>query len=108
MLGAIIKNNIVQNVIIIKENQIPSMSVILDCEIVDASPYGLCAGDLRTVNGWTRNIDGEQIILPLLTQQDYDSYSIAANRIIELEQKQKTIAQSAVQEALAILEGEEE
>lgn len=108
MLGAIVKNNIVQNVIIIKEAQIPSMSAILGCEIVDASPYGLCAGDLRTEAGWTRNAGGEQYVLPLLGQQNYDSYVIAANRIIELEREQSYVAQNAAEEALAILEGEEE
>lgn len=108
MLGAIVKNNIVQNVIVIKKEQIPSMSAILNCEIVNAEYHGLCAGDLRTSKGWTRNINGEQVVLPLLEQPDRDSYSIVANRVIELEREQEFIAQSAAQEALAILEGEDE
>ena len=108
MLGAIVKNNIVQNVIVIKKELIPSMSAILNCEIVNAEYQGLCAGDLRTPKGWTRNVNGEQIILPTLDQPSRDSYTIAANRVIELEHEQEFIAQNAAQEALAILEGEDE
>lgn len=108
MIGAIVKENIVQNLIIIKPNQIEPLSKALKCEIVDASPYGLVAGDLRTANGWTRNAGGEQMLLPLLDQKNYDSYTVAAEKIVQLENQQSVVAENAANEALAILAGEDE
>ena len=108
MIGAVVKDNIVENLIVLNESQIEELSSALQCEIVDARPYGLCVGDLRTERGWTRNAGGEQMLLPLLDQENYDSYSIAAQRIVELEETQKYIAEDAANEALAILAGEDE
>lgn len=110
MIGAIVKDNIVQNLIVINEDQIDAISKALNCEIVDARPYGLTVGDLRTVNGWTRNAGGEQIVLPLLEGESYDSYSVMAKKNIELEQNiedaESMGAAMATEEALAILSGE--
>lgn len=108
MIGAIIKNDIVENLIVVNEANIESLSAAMNCEIVDARPYGLAIGDLRTPAGWTRNAGGEQMILPLLDQENYDSYSIAAERVIELEEAQAIIAEEAANEALSILAGEDE
>lgn len=110
MIGAIVKDNIVQNLIVINEDQIDAISKALNCEIVDARPYGLTAGDLRTAAGWTRNAGGEQMILPLLEGESYDSYSIVAQKNVELEQNIEEAgslgAAMAAEEALAILAGE--
>lgn len=110
MIGAIVKDNIVQNLIVINEDQIDAISKALNCEIVDARPYGLTAGDLRTAAGWTRNAGGEQMILPLLEGESYDSYSVVAARNVELEQSideaESMGAAMATEEALAILAGE--
>ena len=108
MIGAIVKNDIVENLIVVNEANIESLSAAMNCEIVDARPYGLAIGDLRTSAGWTRNAGGEQMVLPLLDQENYDSYSIAAERVVELEEAQATIAEDAADEALAILAGEDE
>lgn len=110
MIGAIVRNNIVENLIVINDSQVETISKALGCEIVDARPYGLAPGDLRTAPGWTRNAGGEQMILPLLEGESYDSYSIIAQKNVELEQnieEAKSIgAAMAVEEALAILSGE--
>ena len=112
MIGAIVRNNIVENLIVINENQVEAMSAALKCEIVDARPYGLTAGDLRTGAGWTRNAGGEQMLLPLLEGESYDSYSVVAAKNVELEQGMETAAEMAAEaaaaEALAILSGEVE
>lgn len=106
MIGAIVRDNIVETLIVLDEAQIDELQTALDCEIVDARPYGLAEGDLRTEAGWTRNAGGEQMILPLLEQKQYDSYSVAAAQIVALEQQQETIAADTASEALAILSGE--
>ena len=63
MVGAIVKNDIVQTLIVIRPEQVGEMQLALDAEIVDARPYGLAVGDLRTAAGWTRNVGGEQVVL---------------------------------------------
>lgn len=110
MIGAVIKNNIVTNLIVLNEGQIEELSTAMGCEIVDARPYGLKKGDLRTDAGWTRNAGGEQMILPLLEEKAYDSYSLMAARVVELEKARDSVASKAVDgattEALGILTGE--
>ena len=108
MIGAIVRNDIVENVIVLDEAQIEEMEAALNCRIVDARPYGLTIGDLYTDAGWTRNAGGEQMILPLLEQESYDSYSIAMQKLAEAQAQAETAAEAAAQEALDILNGEVE
>ena len=110
MICAIVKDDIVENVIVINEAQIPEIEAALNCELVDARPYGLTEGDLRTAAGWTRNAGGEQMILPLLDEEHYDSYTVAMTKVSEMEEQQEFIAEAAAYdaaaEATAILTGE--
>lgn len=108
MIGAIVRNDIVENLIIINEEQISEMSASLNCEIVDAAPYGLTVGDLRTAAGWTRNAGGEQMILPLLEQESYDSYTIVANKNVELQNQIDELPSAISNEILGVLSGEVE
>lgn len=108
MIGAIVRNDIVENLIVINEEQISEMSTALNCEIVDAAPYGLTVGDLRTTAGWTRNAGGEQMILPLLEQESYDSYTIVANKNIELQNQIDELPSAISNEILGVLSGEVE
>ena len=48
MIGAIVKNDIVTGLMVVNEAQVEEMAAALSCEIVDAKPYGLIEGDLRT------------------------------------------------------------
>lgn len=105
MIGAVVKNNIVENLIVLSEGQVKEMSTALGCEIVDARPYGLKKGDLRTDAGWTRNAGGEQMVLSLLEQKSYDGYSLMATRVVELENAQSKVAEKATEEALDIITG---
>lgn len=106
MIGAIVQEGIVRNLIVLDEAQKAELEAALGCEIVDARPYGLIVGDLRTEAGWTRNAGGEQIILELQTQEAYDSYTLAAQRAAEAEAALETADEAATAEALAILTGE--
>ena len=108
MIGAIVRNDIVENLIVINEEQISEMSTALNCEIVDAAPYGLTVGDLRTAAGWTRNAGGEQMILPLLEQESYDSYTIVANKNIELQNQIDELPSAVSNEILGVRSGEVE
>ena len=106
MIGAIVKDNIVENLIVLDEAQKAELEAALSCEIVDARPYGLMAGDLRTAAGWTRNAGGEQIVLALQEQEAYDSYTLAAQRAAEAEAALETADEAATAEALNILRGD--
>lgn len=106
MIGAIVQDDIVRNLIVLDEAQAAELEAALACEIVDARPYGLIAGDLRTAAGWTRNAGGEQMILELQTQEAYDSYTLAAQRAVDAEAALETAGEAATAEALAILTGE--
>lgn len=106
MIGAIVKDDIVQNLIVLDEAQKAELEAALGCEIVDARPYGLIAGDLRTAAGWTRNAGGEQMVLELQAQEAYDSYTLAAKRAVEAETALENAGETAAQEALGILSGE--
>lgn len=108
MIGAIVIEDIVRNVIVLNEAQIPELEAALGCEIVDARPYGLHSGDLRTGRGWTRNAGGEQIVLPLLEQEQYDSYTLAMEKVAEAEAQAEAASEASAEEALAILSGEVE
>lgn len=102
MIGAIVKNDIVTGLMVISEAQVEEMAAALECEIVDARPYGLTVGDLRTAAGWTRNAGGEQMVLPMLDAKTYDSYTLAVERAEAAEAQ----VDAAADEALAILRGE--
>lgn len=104
MIGAIVRDDLVENLIVIDVDQIEEISTALGCEIVDANPYGLTVGDLRTPAGWTRNKNGEQVLLEQLEGKSYDSYAIIAAQNVELQNS----ASMAAEEALSILSGEAE
>ena len=106
MIGAIVRNEMVENLIVLDEAQKDELEAALGCEIVDARPYGLIAGDLRTAAGWTRNAGGEQMVLPLLDQEQYDSYTLAAKKAAEAEAALETAGEAATAEALNILRGD--
>ena len=73
----------VDNVIVANESQKDELEAALGRTLMDAAPLGLTVGDYFNGAAWTRNIDGEQVVLPVGVSAD-------------------------VAEALAILNGEEE
>ena len=108
MIGAVVRDNIVENIIVLDEGQIDKMAAALGAEIVDAKPFGLAIGDLRTPSGWTRNEGGEQVILPVLPYDRQDGYDIAMQKAAEAEAQLETASEASAAEALAILSGEVE
>ena len=72
---AIVKNNMVENIIVLNENQIEEFEQIYNAEIIDAIPYGLCSGDMKVGDNWTRNLNGVQTILNLLTPDQQTDYN---------------------------------
>ena len=63
MKYAVVKNDMVENVLVASPEQKEELEQALSAELVDATPYGLQIGDMRVGTNWTRNQDGEQITL---------------------------------------------
>ena len=55
----------VENVIVGRADQKEELETALGRTLMDAAPLGLEIGDLKNGEAWTRNIDGEQVQLPI-------------------------------------------
>ena len=63
MKYAIVKSDMVENVLVASPEQKEELEQALGAELVDAAPYVLQIGDMRVNGAWTRNDEGEQVIL---------------------------------------------
>ena len=63
MKYAVVKSDMVENVLVASPEQKEELAQTLGAELVDAAPYGLQIGDMRVGANWTRNDEGEQVIL---------------------------------------------
>ena len=57
----------VENVIIAQAAQKDELEAALGRTLMDAAPLGLTVGDFYNGAAWTRNVDGEQVTLPIIT-----------------------------------------
>ena len=55
----------VDNVIVANENQKEELEDSLGRVLLDAASLGLTVGDFYNGAAWTRNVDGEQMVLPI-------------------------------------------
>lgn len=63
MTYAIKKDNFITNLIVAHSSQVDELSAALNAELLDPSEYGLTIGDYWNGTNWTRNVDGEQVVL---------------------------------------------
>lgn len=80
MKYAVVKDSFVTNVLVADVAQKDELEVSLNAELVDASQFGLQIGDMRVGTNWTRNQDGEQIVL-----DENATYDELVAKITELE-----------------------
>ena len=80
MKYAVVKSDMVENVLVADAAQKDELEASLNAELVDAAPYGLQIGDMRVGANWTRNQDGEQITL-----DENATYDELVAKIAELE-----------------------
>ena len=80
MKYAVVKDNFVTNVLVADAAQKDELEASLNAELVDASQFGLQIGDMRGGDNWTRNQNGEQIIL-----DENATYDELVAKIAELE-----------------------
>lgn len=62
----------VDNVIVANVSQKDELEAALGRTLMDAGPLGLTVGDFYNGTAWTRNIDGEQVALPLEENPDVE------------------------------------
>lgn len=60
----------VENIIVAQESQKEELETSLGRTLLDVSPLGLAIGDFYNGQAWTRNICGEQVILPIIDDID--------------------------------------
>ena len=80
MKYAVVKDNFVTNVLVADVAQKDELESSLNAELIDASQFGLQIGDMRVGDNWTRNQNGEQIIL-----DENATYDELVAKIAELE-----------------------
>lgn len=80
MKYAVVKDNFVTNVLVADVAQKDELEVSLNAKLVDASQFSLQIGDMRVGTNWTRNQDGEQIVL-----DENATYDELVAKITELE-----------------------
>ena len=80
MKYAVVKDNFVTNVLVADAAQKNELESSLNAELVDASQFDLQIGDMRVGTNWTRNQNGEQIIL-----DENATYDELVAKIAELE-----------------------
>lgn len=90
MRFAVNKDGFIINVIVAKPEQKKELEAAIGAALEDASVYGLQFGDLWVAGkGWTRNIDGEQVVLEILPQEERSQYQALSD---ELEEQQAVMA----------------
>lgn len=80
MKYAVVKDNFVTNVLVADVAQKDELEASLNAKLVDASQFSLQIGDMRVGTNWTRNQDGEQIVL-----DENATYDELVAKITELE-----------------------
>ena len=55
----------VDNIIVVKESQKAEMEAALNRKLIETTPWFLQIGDFYNGKTWTRNVDGEQVALPI-------------------------------------------
>ena len=83
MRFAVIKENLVTNLIVAAEGQQAELETALSARLEDAAGFGLTMGDLwipeRGV--WARNQDGEQVVLEPLTPEEKTKYQALSDEL---------------------------
>ena len=83
MRFAVIKDNLVTNLIVADAGQKEELEATLSARLEDAAGYGLTMGDLwipeRGV--WTRNEAGEQVVLEALTPEEKTKYQAISDEL---------------------------
>ena len=83
MRFAVIKDNLVTNLIVAAEGQQAELETALGARLEDAAGYGLTMGDLWIPErgAWTRNENGEQVVLEALTPEEKTKYQALSDEL---------------------------
>ena len=63
MTYAVKKDDFIVNMIVAHSSQVEELGNALGAELINPKKYGLTIGDYWNGTNWTRNVDGEQVVL---------------------------------------------
>lgn len=63
MTYAVKKDDFIVNMIVAHASQVEELGTALGAELINPKKYGLTIGDYWNGTAWTRNVDGEQVVL---------------------------------------------
>lgn len=78
MTYAVRKDDFITNMIVAHESQKEELEAALNAELIDPSEYALTIGDFWNGVAWTRNVDGEQVILEPVEDEPTEEDDTAA------------------------------
>lgn len=78
MTYAVRKENMIVNMIVAHESQKGELETALGAELMDPTEYGLTIGDLWNGVAWTRNVNGEQVVLEPVEEEPTVDERVAA------------------------------
>lgn len=78
MTYAVKKSDFITNMIVAHESQKEELEMALNAELIDPSEYALTIGDFWNGVAWTRNVNGEQVILEPVEDEPTEEDDTAA------------------------------
>jgi hypothetical protein len=79
MTYAVRKDDFVINMIVAHESQKQELETALSAELIDPTELGLTIGDFWNGENWTRNVDGEQVVLEPIIPEPTDLEQLRAD-----------------------------
>ena len=78
MTYAVKKDDFIVNMIVAHSSQVEELGTALGAELIDPKKYGLTIGDYWNGTNWTRNVDGEQVVLEPVGDEPSEADDTAA------------------------------
>lgn len=79
MTYAVKKDDFIVNMVVAHASQVEELGTALGAELIDPKKYGLTIGDYWNGTNWTRNVDGEQVVLEPVGEEPTEMKQLRAD-----------------------------